>query len=143
MKNKTLFEKFVAFTSAVHQVTNDMTTEVKSDTITPVQYKILEFITVSSHVTLSEISNCLNISMPNASRELRKLYEDKLCEKVLDSNDRRKQFIHLTTKGEQMMQESFQIIETRFNKRMENVSQEEKEEINQAIDLLQKKVFYK
>jgi len=142
MENKTLFEKFVAFTSAVHQVTNEMTIEVKSDTITPVQYKILEFITVSSHVTLSEISNCLNISMPNASRELRKLYEDKLCEKVLNSNDRRKQFIHLTTKGEQMMQESFQIIETRFNKRMENVSQEEKEEINQAIDLLQKKVFY-
>jgi len=142
MENKTLFEKFVAFTSAVHQVTNEMTIEVKSDTITPVQYKILEFITVSSHVTLSEISNCLNISMPNASRELRKLYEDKLCEKVLDSNDRRKQFIHLTTKGEQMMQESFQIIETRFNQRMENVSQEEKEEINQAIDLLQKKVFY-
>ncbi|WP_416150400.1 MarR family winged helix-turn-helix transcriptional regulator [Salipaludibacillus sp. HK11] len=142
MKNKTLFENFVAFTSAVHQVTNDMTKEVKSDTITPVQYKILEFITISSHVTLSGISNCLNISMPNASRELKKLYDAELCEKAPNSNDRRKQFIHLTSKGEQMMNESFKIIETRFNKRMENVTQEEKEEINQAIEILQKKIFY-
>lgn len=142
MKDKVLFEKFVTFTAAVHQITNDITLDVKSDSITPVQYKILEFIAVSPEVTSTQISDCLHISMPNTSRELRKLSEKQLCEKVPDDNDRRKQFIRLTAQGEVMMHEVFQIIGARFFKRIENVSVEERDDITRALDLLQNKVFY-
>jgi DNA-binding MarR family transcriptional regulator len=137
-----MFQKFVRFTAAVHQVTNEMTKDVKSEAITPVQYKILEYIAVSQPVTLSEISDCMHMSMPNTSRELRKLNEKQLCEKIADDEDRRKQFIRLSEKGEAMMSEVFQRIESRFVERMENVSEEELKEMEHAIDLLHRKVFY-
>jgi DNA-binding MarR family transcriptional regulator len=133
-----MFQKFVAFTAAVHQITNDMTKDVKSEALTPVQYKILEYIAVSQPVTLSEISECMHMSMPNTSRELSKLSDKQLCEKITDAKDRRKQFIRLSEAGENMMNEVFQRIEARFAQRIGNVSGEELKE----IDLLHSKVFY-
>ena len=79
---KQLFNQFVAFTTAVHQVTHELTQNVKIDHITPVQYKILEYITVSQPVTPTEISDCQHMSLPNTSRELRKLQERKFIEKL-------------------------------------------------------------
>lgn len=73
MDNNHLFQKFIAFTTAVHQITNDISKDVNSDGLTPLQYKIVEYIAVSQPVTLSEISDCMNMSMPNTSRELKKL----------------------------------------------------------------------
>lgn len=142
MDNNAIFRKFVAFTAAVHQITNELTKDVKSEAITLVQYKILEYIAVSQPVTLSEISECMHMSMPNTSRELRKLSEKQLCEKVAVTEDRRKQFIRLSEKGEAMMNEAFQRIEARFVQRIGTVSDEELKEIERALDLLHTKVFY-
>ncbi|MDP4095856.1 MarR family winged helix-turn-helix transcriptional regulator [Paenibacillus sp. P96] len=142
MDKSSLFQKFVAFTTAVHEVTLELTKDVKSETITPVQYKILEYLTVSQPVTLSEISECTQMSMPNTSRELRKLSEKQLCEKHTDAEDRRKQVIRLSEKGEAMMRRSFDQIESRFAERIKEVSEEELKEIQRALDLLHHKVFY-
>ncbi|KIL37096.1 MarR family transcriptional regulator [Cohnella kolymensis] len=142
MDKNPLFHKFVAFTAAVHQVTHEMTKDVKFEAITPVQYKILEYIAISQPVTLSEISDCMHMSMPNTSRELRKLNEKQLCEKITDGEDRRKQFIRLSEKGEALMNEAFQRIESRFVQRIKNIPEAELKEIERALDLLHSKVFY-
>lgn len=142
MDNSLLFQKFVALTTAVHQITNDMTKGVRPEALTPVQYKILEYIAVSQPVTLSEISDCMHMSMPNTSRELRKLSEKHLCEKITDAEDRRKQSIRLSPEGEAMMHEVFGRTEAQFVQRLGNVSEEERQEIERALDLLQNKVFY-
>ena len=142
MDKNEIFQKFVAFTTAVHQITNEITKGVKSGAVTPVQYKILEYIAVSQPVTLSEISECMLMSMPNTSRELKKLSERQLCEKVTDEEDRRKQCIRLSEKGEVMMNEAFGLIQSRFDERIRDVSEEELKEIETALDLLHRKVFY-
>jgi len=137
-----LFYKFVAFSTSVHRVTHELTKNVKPDTITPMQYSLLENVKVSQPVTPSQISDCLHISMPNTSRELRKLIEKNLIEKVEDSEDRRKQYIRLSKDGEIMMNEAFASIESRFLSRIENASAEELTEINRALDVLHSKIFY-
>ncbi|KIL41835.1 MarR family transcriptional regulator [Gordoniibacillus kamchatkensis] len=142
MDSNALFRKFVAFTVSVHEMTNEMAKEVRSEAITLVQYKILQYIAVSQPVTLSEISDCMHMSMPNTSRELKKLSEKQLCEKVADNEDRRKQFIRLSAKGEAMMNDAFQRIEARFAERVGAISPDEMKEIERALDLLRAKVFY-
>ncbi|MGN7762359.1 MarR family winged helix-turn-helix transcriptional regulator [Paenibacillus sp. 22594] len=142
MDNNSLFQKFVAFTTSVHQITSDISKDVKSESLTPLQYKILEYIAVSQPVTLSEISDCMHMSMPNTSRELKKLGEKQLCDKITDPADRRKQGITLSAAGEAMMNEAFQHIAVRFAERMGSVTDEERKEIERALDLLQQKVFY-
>lgn len=142
MNEKTLFEKVISFTSAVHLTTQQLTKDVKNEHLTSVQYAILEYITVSQPVTPSEISECLHISLPNTSRELRKLLEQKWIIKETDAVDRRKQVISLSTEGTKMMSTSFQKIEHKFQKRIEHLTAAEKIELEQALDLLQQKLFY-
>ncbi|MNZ91575.1 HTH-type transcriptional regulator MhqR [compost metagenome] len=142
MDRSAIFQKFVAFTAAVHQITNDMTKDVKSDAITAVQYKILEYIAVSQPCILSDISECMHMSMPNTSRELKKLTDKQLCEKIADTEDRRKQYIRLSAKGEAMMNEIFGQVEARFNERIQGISDKDLKEIEQALDVLQGRVFY-
>ncbi len=137
-----LFNKCVSFITSVHRVTHELTKNSKSASITPIQYKILEYITVSQPVTLSEISDCQNISMPNTSRELKKLNEKNLIEKFSDTTDRRKQYIRLSEVGEVMMSETFKSLETLFLSRIQNASKEELEDIEHAIDILQTRLFY-
>ncbi|MGJ7922405.1 MarR family winged helix-turn-helix transcriptional regulator [Neobacillus sp. LXY-4] len=142
MDKKTLFNKLVAFTTSVHRVTYELTKDVKSDSISQIQYHILEYLAVSQPVTPSEISDCQNMSMPNTSRELRKLHEKGLIEKIHDTDDRRKQYIRLSIVGETMMKEAFASIETRFLHRIQNASKKDLEEIELALDILQTKLFY-
>jgi MarR family transcriptional regulator, teicoplanin-associated locus regulator len=142
MDKKELFYKLVSFTTSVHRVTNELTKDAKPTSISQVQYNILEFIAVSQPVTPSEINDCQNMTMSNTSRELSKLGEKKLIEKISDSKDRRKQYIHLSQDGEAVMKEAFATIETRFLNRIQNASKEDLEEINRAIDTLQEKLFY-
>ncbi|MEC0240148.1 MarR family transcriptional regulator [Paenibacillus dokdonensis] len=142
MDKEALFQKFVAFTTAVHEVTHELTKDIKPDDITPVQYSILEYIAVSQPVTLSEISDCKDISMPNTSREIKKLTEKNLCEKFNVAEDRRKQLIRLSKAGQNMMDDAFQRIGGRFLEQIKDASAEQLEDIERALDVLQSKVFY-
>ncbi len=141
MDKNALFNQFVTFTASVHQVTNDLSQNIITDAITPVQYKILEYLKVSQPVTITEISDCHHMSLPNTSRELKKLQEKKLIEKISDKDDRRKYFVRLSAEGEQMMNEAFACIETRFQQLIHDVSDEDLEEIKHALNILQQKVF--
>ncbi|QGQ48494.1 MarR family winged helix-turn-helix transcriptional regulator [Metabacillus sediminilitoris] len=142
MDKKELFHNLIEFIASVHRVKHEITKHVKIEEVTPVQYSILEYITVNQPVTPSQISDCQHMSMPNTSRELKKLVENKLIEKIGDTEDRRKQYIQLSTHGEIMMNDAFNRIESRFLSRIQNASKGELEEINRAIDLLQTKLFY-
>ncbi|MEK4092511.1 MarR family winged helix-turn-helix transcriptional regulator [Viridibacillus sp. FSL H8-0110] len=143
MDKNALFNKWVSFTTSVHSVTHELTKGAKSDSITPVQYNILESITVSQKpVTPSEISDCQHLSMPNTSRELKKLSEKNLIEKLSDTKDRRKQYIRLSKDGEAMMNETFKLVESRFLNRIKHASEENLEDIDRALDILQSKLFY-
>lgn len=141
MDKKQLFQQFVAFTATVHQVTHELTQNVKIDHITPVQYKILEYITVSQPVTPTKISDCQHMSLPNTSRELRKLQDRKFIKKISDTEDRRKHYICLTEDGEKIMEEAFACIEERFQQLIQHASKEDIEDIHHALNVLNDKVF--
>ena len=136
-----LFHQFVTFTATVHQVTHDLTQNVTVANITPLQYKILEYIKVSQPVTPTEISECQHMSLPNTSRELRKLQEQNLIEKFNDTEDRRKQYIRLSDEGDKMMEEAFACIEERFLQLIQHASKDDLKDIQHALSILEQKVF--
>ena len=141
MDKKALFHQFVSFTTSVHEVTHELTRDIKPEDITPVQYRILEYIAVSQPVTLSHICDCMHMSMPNTSRELKKLTAKNLCEKLESTDDRRKQLIQLSEAGQAMMDEAFGRISERFFERIKNSSEEDLKDIQRALEILQSHVF--
>jgi len=141
LDKSSLFHQFVTFTATVHQVTHDLTQNVTVANITPLQYKILEYIKVSHPVTPTEISECQHMSLSNTSRELRKLQEQNLIEKFNDTEDRRKQYIRLSDEGDKMMEEAFACIEERFLQLIQHASKDDLKDIQHALSILEQKVF--
>jgi len=141
LNKSTLFHQFVSFTATIHQVTHDLTQNVTAANITPLQYKILEYIKVSQPVTPTEISECQHMSLPNTSRELRKLQEQQLIEKFSDTADRRKQYVRLSKEGEKMMEEAFACIEERFLQLIQHATQDDLKDIQHALTILEEKIF--
>ncbi len=141
LDKSSLFHQFVTFTANVHQVTHELTQNVTVANITPLQYKILEYIKVSQPVTPTEISECQHMSLPNTSRELRKLLDQNLIEKWNDTEDRRKQYIRLSIEGEKMMEAAFACIEERFLQLIQHATQEDIKDIQHALSILEQKVF--
>jgi len=133
-----LFQQIVGLIAAIHRNTHEMTSTVKPEDVTPLQYQILEYIWMHPLVTLSEISDCLHMSMPNTSRELKKLTEKQLCEKIADDADRRKSYIRLSPQGTALMVETFQALEAQFFRQWAGASPDELQAIGQAIDVLRK-----
>lgn len=141
LDKSSLFHQFVTFTATFHQVTHDLTQNVTAANITPLQYKILEYIKVSHSVTPTEISECQHMSLSNTSRELRKLQEQNLIEKFNDKEDRRKQYIRLSNEGDKMMGEAFACIEERFLQLIQHATQDDLKDIQHALNVLEQKIF--
>ncbi|GKU81748.1 MarR family winged helix-turn-helix transcriptional regulator [Niallia sp. NCCP-28] len=141
MDNSLLFRQFVKFTASVHEVTHQLTKNNRPTDITSVQYSIMEHIYVNQSATLSEISDCLYISMPNTSREIKKLTEKGLLKKVENKDDRRKQSISFTIEGQKKLETVFAGIEANFHSRIKDLPDHELEKVREAIDLLEKYIF--
>ncbi len=103
---------------------------------------MLEYISVNQPVIPSDISECQQISMPNTSREIKKLLEKNLITKYADEKDRRKQYIVLTKEGKEIMDSIFYDIEYKLKERLNILGEDELLELNNAMDLLQKKLFF-
>jgi DNA-binding MarR family transcriptional regulator len=109
--------------------------------ITPLQYEILELLAVKQPITLSQLSKCKSISMPNTSREIKKLMDKGLCEKIDDVEDRRKQYIRLSASGEERIAEAFAYMRRLFMQRVEGMDESELVPISEAMGLLSATLF--
>lgn len=143
MNEEQFFQKFITFTASVYQLKHALSNDLRPNDLTPIQYSILEYVSINQPVILSEISDCLQISLPNTSRELKKLTKKNLIKKFTDEKDRRKQYMSLSDEGKKVMNHVFHEIENKLKKRVDHLSAEQLEEINTAMALLQGKVFFK
>ncbi|MNW26254.1 MarR family protein [compost metagenome] len=136
-----LFQQTVAFVASVHQVHTEWTKLIPMDGITPLQYRIIEYLMVHQPLSPSQISACMDVSMPNTSRELKKLTDKGLCEKFNDPSDRRKQYFRLSPAGEQYMGHAFTCMQEQLGTQLEGLSEAELGRIMEAMQLLQETVF--
>lgn len=143
MDERQFFQKFITFTASVHQLKHALTNDLRPTNLTPIQYNILEYISINEPAILSDISSCHQMSLPNTSRELKNLMEKNLINKFTDEKDRRKQYIVLSDEGKEVMNLVFHEVEQILKKRIDTLSGEQLQEIATAMELLQNKVFYK
>jgi DNA-binding MarR family transcriptional regulator len=141
VSKETLFNQLAALIASAHQLHHEMTKDMPMPDITPLQYEILELLAVKQPITLSQLSKCKSISMPNTSREIKKLMDKGLCEKIDDVEDRRKQYIRLSASGEERIAEAFAYMRRLFMQRVEGMDESELVPISEAMGLLSATLF--
>jgi len=143
MQHPHFFKEFVAFASTFSELKHDLMTKVKPPELTTLQYLILEQLAVSEPLSPSEIADCQHMSLPNVSRELKKLYEKQFIDKEEDRDDKRKQVIMLSNKGRTCMNEVFQHLERMIIDSLSPSDIEQMDDIVQALRLLNQTIFKK
>ncbi|PCK20459.1 transcriptional regulator [Bacillus pumilus] len=143
MKNPQFFKEFVAFATTFSERKHDLMNKVKPSDLTPLQYLILEQLAVSEPLTPSQIADCQHMSLPNVSRELKKLHEKQFIDRQEDQDDKRKHVIMLSEKGQACMNEAFQQIESMLIDSLSPSDIEQMDEIVQALRLLNQTIFKK
>ncbi|OLP65942.1 hypothetical protein BACPU_10290 [Bacillus pumilus] len=143
MKNPYFFKEFLAFASTFSELKHDMMSKVKPSDLTTLQYLILEQLAVSEPLTPSEIAECQHMSLPNVSRELKKLHEKQFIDRQEDRDDKRKHVIMLSDKGRACMNEAFQMIESMLMNSLSASDIEQMDDIVQALRLLNQTIFKK
>lgn len=142
MDKNHFFQTVINFISSVHSSTHFLTKDARSNKITPQQYSILEYVFFNKAVTTSQVADCLNISVPNASRELKKLFKLDFIVKESNVKDRRKTTISLSEPGQNLMLRTFERIQKNFWKQAGELSEDEMKSIISSMDVLGKKVFF-
>lgn len=145
MSQNHLYKNFMKFTVTLSEAMDVLTKDLEFDDITRVQFNILQHIALEQPITLSQISYCQNMSMPNTSREIRKLTEKGLVHKSVAENDRRINYITLTEVGTTIMNDVSDLMEARFSQSLTDASKEEIETLEVALknmnQLLLKKIL--
>ncbi|WLF29089.1 MarR family winged helix-turn-helix transcriptional regulator [Bacillus altitudinis] len=143
MKNPHFFKEFVAFASTFSELKHAMMSKIKPSDLTTLQYLILEQLAVSEPLTPSEIADCQHMSLPNVSRELKKLHEKQFIDRQEDKDDKRKHVIMLSKKGRACMDKAFQQIESMLMDSLSPSDQNQMDDIVQALRLLNQTIFKK
>ncbi|MCY7734368.1 MarR family transcriptional regulator [Bacillus safensis] len=143
MQHPHFFKEFVAFASTFSELKHNMMSKVKLPELTPLQYLILEQLAVSEPLTPSDIADCQHMSLPNVSRELKKLHEKQFIDREEDRVDKRKHIIMLSDKGRTCMNEVFQHIERMLIDSLSSSDIEQMDDIVQALRLLNQTIFKK
>lgn len=141
MSQTHLYKNFMQFTVTLSEAMDVLTNNLEFDGITRVQFNILQHIALEQPVTLSQISYCQNMSMPNTSREIRKLSERGFVYKYSDEKDRRINYIKLTEDGTKLMNTVSDFMEERFKASISELADQEVINLEQSIDTLSKSLL--
>lgn len=141
MLSKELEGKMIQFFSKTQKTLFDFMNGAIPEDITSIQYNILEYIFFGDQCILSNIAQCLYMSPPNASREVKKLVMKAYIRREDDPLDKRKQYLILTDSGKKLMETSLGVLLSNANEKYKDMSIKEQKETVQLMDQLMAKIF--
>lgn len=136
-----LARKLEAFGFGFGQLTYELLDEIQPVGITPLQFKILQYLSRGESITLSQISRCLGMTVPNTSREVKKLFAKSLLQKTPNERDRRVSFITLSPDGAELMMGTFAKLKKNITLRYAHLDSGEIEKVVKALDLISEKLL--
>lgn len=140
MDRDILFSRIIGFISKVHGMEVRFK-DIKVGELTNLQQEMLLILYLSCSYTLSGLSECLNINLPNCSREVKKLTESGYVQKSISADDKRKTELHLTPFGREQVEAYLNSIKESFFQNRPDFAKSKIDKIVGAIDLLEQEVF--
>lgn len=130
MKDKALNDEIAANIFSLSRFMKDeMAFDSDTAQLTLLQIHALIFIKKNNTVTMTEVANQFNISLPTATSLSNKLVSAKLIKRQNDKNDRRIVKLILTEKGEKLLKEAMEARSKKINTLLSYIPKKEKEEL--------------
>ena len=120
-KIKSILKQVMIFNDFYVEVIQSSIVKNQDTAVSKLEFKLLHTVYRHERLMISEVSEILNISLPNCSRYVKTAIEDGYIQKQIDLEDKRVYYISLTAKGKN-------IVETTLGSFSEEMS-------NQLLDL--------
>lgn len=133
--------EFLELIGDIHRITFEVRRDLKPENLTQIQYNIMEYLYMHQGVSMGPLAECMYLSLPNASREVRKLVELGLVYKKNDENDKRVTNIYMTEEGQSLIGSTFAGIMQTLNERYQHLADGELNELMEAIMLIRAKLL--
>ena len=114
MEQTELFPTLISLVSELSTLELQLSGGLELGAVTPLQLRALQILHFGGKITLSALGGCLGLSLPNASREIRKLTGWGLVNKSGDPQDRRLVLLELSPAGRALVIQTFATLEKNF-----------------------------
>ncbi len=141
MTQEVFFGVIIAFVSQVIDLEFSLSKAAFSRDITPLQHRMLRILYFSGSSSLSRLADCMSMSLPNCSREVKKLTAQGLILKAGSLSDKRRTSLQLSPMGQQSVAEVFQRMQALFLKDYPDRDGAQQAEIVSAMELLTRTIF--
>jgi DNA-binding MarR family transcriptional regulator len=110
MTEDDVFRRAAAFISNIHSIESDLAQLIQDQELTPLQQNMLRILYFAGPKNLSSLSQCMNMNLPNSSREVKRLSEAGLILKGSSPFDRRVTQLTLTDSGKRKVEEGLELM---------------------------------
>jgi len=141
MNKDLIFTRTAAFISDLHDLESSLTNSTDKGALTPLQHNILQILYFSNPKTLSALSECMNMNMPNTSREVKKLVLLELIIKSPSPDDKRIVELTLTEAGQQIIEYGLNKMKIEFFKNSGNWTEERTKKYLESLTVLEQELF--
>ncbi len=140
MNKDYLFNRIVGLISGLHGLEAKLSSD-KTDDVTALQMNLLMILFFSSYSSMSSLSKCLGINLPNCSREVKKLTNMKLVKKNVSASDKRKTELSLTDIGRKRVESFLNEMKDNFFKEKQNWTDEKIKKCVENIDNIERDIL--
>ncbi len=142
MDKDDLFNSTAQLISKMHDFEIKFSSPGGDGEITALQYDLMQILYFSGKKNLSGLSRCLNINLPNSSREVKKLTALGFIEKKISLEDKRKTELTLSDKGILKIESSLEVMKEQFFSQSSDWSPERIKRCISSIATLEKELFF-
>lgn len=103
-KIKSILKQVMIFNDFYEEVIQSSIVKNQNTAVSKLEFKLLHTVYRHESLMISEVSEILNISLPNCSRYVKTAIEDGYLKKQIDLEDKRIYYISLTEKGKTIVE---------------------------------------
>lgn len=130
----TIIEHILRFAHIYGKLESGLMLQTRPEVLTPLQYRLFLLLSEGVPKTPGQIADCLSLSLPNTSRELRQLQALGLIQRSQDPEDKRSHIITLTEAGGALLENLFGALTTHMDGIFKDLSPAEIEKMKRAFD---------
>ncbi|GAB6188570.1 MarR family transcriptional regulator [Marinitoga arctica] len=134
------FEIIILFKEIRESFKKSMTTFFDTKDITSSQWIILGELLKNGKMTMSELSKKVGLSNSTVSGIVDRLEKHEYVKRIRDKKDRRKIYVEITDKFNDIIKRKHQLIEKKIEEKLNTVSEKELESVLNGLKIL-KKIF--
>jgi DNA-binding MarR family transcriptional regulator len=107
-KIKSILKQVMIFNDFYEEVIHTGIVKNQDTAVSKLEFKLLHTVYRHERLMISEVSEILNISLPNCSRYVKTAIEDGYLQKQIDLDDKRIYYISLTEKGRNIVESTLE-----------------------------------